>query len=198
VPNSLRAPIDPAAAPSQDRHDDVNFAFPTNARVSEPRSWVRTAAAAFLAAGAVGIAVLVLTGMKDRAIYSKAVDELMFQRARFVGRPVRAEGDLVHGTLVKRDSPCEYRFSLQRNGVVLPVRYAGCVVPDTFRDVQGMDVSVTVEGELQGDSVFEASNVLAKCPSKYEMQQRKDRGEQMPHASLAAESRPTDAIGQVP
>ncbi|MGA2447745.1 MAG: cytochrome c maturation protein CcmE [Polyangiaceae bacterium] len=169
-----------------------------NGRASESRSWVRTAAAAFLAAGAIGIAVLVLTGMKDRAIYSKAVDDLMVQRARFVGRPVRVEGDLVHGTLEKRDSPCAYRFSLQRHGVELPVRYAGCVVPDTFRDVQSLDLSVTVEGELQRDGVFEATNVLAKCPSKYEMQQRKDRGEHLPHAPLAGDDLPSNAIGQVP
>ncbi len=48
-----------------------------------------------------------------------------------------------------------------------------------------MDVGVTVEGELQADESFVASNVLAKCPSKYEMQQKKQNGEQMPHGPLA-------------
>jgi len=43
-----------------------------------------------------------------------------------------------------------------------------------------------VEGELQTDDSFEATNVLAKCPSKYEMQQRKNQGERMPHGPLAA------------
>jgi hypothetical protein len=28
-------------------------------------------------------------------------------KAKFVGRSVRAEGNLVHGTLVERDQPCE-------------------------------------------------------------------------------------------
>jgi cytochrome c-type biogenesis protein CcmE len=91
---------------------------------------------------------------------------------------------------VKRDSPCEYRFSIEKNGTTLPVRFAQCVVPDTFRDVPDVDVGVTVEGELQADSSFEASSVLAKCPSKYEMQQKKQNGEQMPHGPLAAATPP--------
>ena len=63
----------------------------------------------------------------------------------------------------------------------VPVRFAQCVVPDTFRDVPGMDVGVTVEGSLLADNSFEATTVLAKCPSKYEMKERQGKGEQMPH-----------------
>jgi cytochrome c-type biogenesis protein CcmE len=59
-------------------------------------------------------------------------------------------------------------------------------VPDTFRDVPGMDVGVTVEGELQSDQSFLASSVLAKCPSKYEMKEKQKNGEQMPHGPLAS------------
>jgi cytochrome c-type biogenesis protein CcmE len=88
--------------------------------------------------------------------------------------------------LEKREQPCEYRFTIAKNGVSLPVRFAQCIVPDTFRDVPGLDVGVTVEGELRPDNGFEATSVLAKCPSKYDMQQRKQRGEEMPHGPLAA------------
>jgi cytochrome c-type biogenesis protein CcmE len=130
---------------------------------------------------AAAIAGIVLTGMKDNAIYSKSVDELIAQKAKFTGRPVRAEGNLVHGTLAKRESPCEYRFTITKNGVDVPVRFAQCIVPDTFRDVPGLDVGVTVEGELQADNSFEATSVLAKCPSKYEMNDRSKNGETMPH-----------------
>jgi cytochrome c-type biogenesis protein CcmE len=134
-----------------------------------------------LVMAAAAIAGLVLSGMKDNAIYSKPVDELVAQQARFHGRSVRAEGNLVHGTLVKRDTPCEYRFTIEKNGVDVPVRYAQCIVPDTFRDIAGMDVGVTVEGQLLADNSFEATSVLAKCPSKYEMKDRAARGERMPH-----------------
>jgi cytochrome c-type biogenesis protein CcmE len=149
------------------------------------QSRIGTVVASVFAASAVGMAILVLGGMKGGAIYSKPVDVLLSDPSRFAGRSVRVEGELVHGTLVKRDSPCEYRFSIMRNGLTLPVRYAGCVVPDTFRDVAGIDLAVTVDGELKRDGMFVASSVLAKCPSKYEMQQRKGRGESMPHAPLS-------------
>jgi cytochrome c-type biogenesis protein CcmE len=137
-----------------------------------------------LVAVAAGLVAFVLGGMKDNAIYSKPVDELVASKERFAGRAVRAEGNLVHGSLVKRDSPCEYRFTIAKNGVEVPVRYAQCVVPDTFRDVPGMDVGVTVEGQLQSDNSFVATNVLAKCPSKYEMKERAQKGETMPHAAM--------------
>lgn len=177
-------PHDSAASDPPPRHraeDDVP---------REEKSWKGPALAVMLAAGAAAIVVLVLTGMQSKAIYSKPVDELLAQKAKFVGRPVRADGNLVHGSLVKRDQPCEYRFTIAKGGAELPVRFAQCVVPDTFRDVEGMDVGVTVEGELQTDDSFQASSVLAKCPSKYEMEQRKQNGEQMPHGPLAAATPP--------
>ena len=91
----------------------------------------------------------------------------------------------MHGSLERRDQPCEYRFVLQKNGAEMSVRFAQCVVPDTFRDVPDLDVGVSVEGALQTDDSFEATSVLAKCPSKYDMQQKKQQGEQMPHGPLA-------------
>jgi cytochrome c-type biogenesis protein CcmE len=176
---NLFAPLDADASSPRRRHRDDED--------PERKRWVGVAIAVALTMGAAAIVAMVFTGMQDKALYSKPVDELLAQRAKFLGRPVRAEGNLVHGTLVKRDQPCEYRFSIAKNGTELPVRFAQCVVPDTFRDVPEMDVGVTVEGELQANDSFEASNVLAKCPSKYDMQQRKDRGEHMPHGPLTGD-----------
>ena len=150
---------------------------PTSARSS-----VLLAVGLVMAASA--IVAIVLFTMKDKAIYSKPVDALLQDKGRFLGRPVRVEGNLVHGSLIHHDKPCEYDFTIAKNGVELPVRYAQCVVPDTFRDVQGMDVGVTVEGALQADNSFEATTVLAKCPSKYEMKDRAAHGEQMPHDAI--------------
>lgn len=133
---------------------------------------------------AAAIVALVLVGMQDKGIYSKPVDELVAQQEKFYGKPVRAEGTLVRGTLVKRDEPCEYRFRIEKNGAEIPVRFAKCVVPDTFRDVPGMDVDVTVEGELHPDGSLEASQVFAKCPSKYEMKEKAAQGEKAPHAVM--------------
>jgi cytochrome c-type biogenesis protein CcmE len=146
-----------------------------------------------LVVAAAAVVALVLTGMKDNAIYSKPVDQLMAEKARFLGRPVRAEGNLVHGTLEKRDTPCEYRFTITKNGTDVPVRFAQCVVPDTFRDIPGTDVGVVVEGQLLADNSFEATTVLAKCASKYEMKERAARGERMPHGAALEPSATTRA-----
>jgi len=86
--------------------------------VDEPvaRRWLGPVVAVALTMTAASIAVLVLTGMQSNAIYSKPVDQLLGERAKFIGRPVRAEGNLVHGSLEKRDQPCEYRFTIAKNG----------------------------------------------------------------------------------
>jgi cytochrome c-type biogenesis protein CcmE len=182
--NDSGSPLMPPDEPG--RVAQRGSAPPAPAGAAATRRWVGPAIASGLAMVAAAIAGLVLTGMQDNAIYSKPVDQLLAQKAKFVGRPVRAEGNLIHGSLLKREQPCEYRFSIAKNGVELPVRFAQCVVPDTFRDVPDLDVGVTVEGELRSDDTFEATSVLAKCPSKYEMKQRKDQGEQMPHGPLAS------------
>ena len=44
-----------------------------------------------------------------------------------------------------------------------PVVYVG-LVPDTFTE----DVEVVVEGRLMRDGTIRATNVLAKCGSRYE------------------------------
>jgi cytochrome c-type biogenesis protein CcmE len=143
-----------------------------------------------LVMAAAAIVALVLVGMQDKGTYSKDVDVLIAEKAKFIGKPVRVEGSLVHGSLVKREMPCEYRFTIEKNGVEVPVRYAKCIVPDTFRDMPGVDVGVTVEGELRPDSSLEASAVLAKCPSKYEMKDKASKGEQAPHANVGPATMP--------
>jgi cytochrome c-type biogenesis protein CcmE len=128
-----------------------------------------------------GIIALVMTSFKDAAVYAKNVDQVRAEAAQLGGRRLRVEGNLVHGSLERRDQPCEYRFTIKGKDAELPVRFPQCIVPDTFKDVPGMDIGVTVEGKLASNGGFEASQVLAKCPSKYEMKQLKDRGAQMPH-----------------
>jgi cytochrome c-type biogenesis protein CcmE len=128
-----------------------------------------------------GIVALVMTSFKDAAVYSKNVDQVKAEGRTLGNRQLRVEGNLVHGSLQHRDQPCEYRFTIKGKEAELPVSYAKCIVPDTFRDVPGMDVGVTVEGKVNAAGQFEATQVLAKCPSKYEMKEKQARGEEMPH-----------------
>ncbi len=135
-----------------------------------------------------GILSFVLGQDSDKLTYSKMVDEVVGAEDDLGERNLRVQGILVHGSLVKREEPCEFRFKMRPkadpSGAPLDVRYSACIVPDTFRDVKGMDVEVTAEGKLNAEasaSYLDAKHIFAKCPSKYEMQQRQAAGEQAPH-----------------
>ncbi len=118
------------------------------------------------------VVTLFLVGFKEAAVYATPIDTLVAANGKgeLVGRKVRVEGELVPGTLEKRDQPCEYRFNVHGKDTkqILSVRYAQCVIPDTFRDVPQGGVQVTVEGALSKEGGFEASLVMAKCASKYD------------------------------
>ena len=175
----------PKADAKREEEDGVAVPIRRRGRVAARGPASSPALVVALVMGAAAIVGLVLTFMRDNTIYVKPADELVKNQAKYVGRSVRVEGNLVHGTLQRREQPsCEYRFTITKNSVEVPVRYEGCVVPDTFRDVPGMDVGVTVQGELQKDGTFAATEVLAKCPSKYEMKQKQAAGEQMPHGEV--------------
>ena len=116
------------------------------------------------------ILTLVFTGGQDAVAYSYRVDEIKAQASTLGERLVRVQGSLVAGSLVRRDTPCEYRFMMrtlhEKTGEALEVRYPLCIVPDTFRDKEG--VEVTAEGRLAADGHLQASKIFAKCPSKYD------------------------------
>jgi cytochrome c-type biogenesis protein CcmE len=116
----------------------------------------------------------------DALVYSKLVDEVLTKPADFKNRELRVEGDLKQGSIQFREEPCEYRFVLGKSGKEMPVRFPQCIVPDTFKD--GVGLKVTVQGKLTDGGYFLASQVIAKCPSKYEMNERAKKGEVMPHA----------------
>jgi cytochrome c-type biogenesis protein CcmE len=125
-----------------------------------------------LVAFAGGIAALVLTSFKGAAVYSKTVDEVVRDKSALAGRRLRVDGNLVHGSLVRRDKPCEYRFAVERGKSQLRVQYAQCVVPDTFRDVPDTDIAVTIEGTLNAAGDLQATQIMAKCPAKYDLKKR--------------------------
>jgi cytochrome c-type biogenesis protein CcmE len=127
----------------------------------------------------VGAAGWLLSGSDNPFVYSKLVHEVMSEPESFQGRRLRVEGELRQGSIQFREDPCEWRFVLQQDGKEMPVRFPQCVVPDTFRD--GTGIQVTVQGELNDDGVFLANQVIPRCPSKYEMQQRMEAGEEMPY-----------------
>jgi cytochrome c-type biogenesis protein CcmE len=130
---------------------------------------------------AAGILTLVMTSVDQAMVYAKDADKLVAERDQLRGRNVRVQGTLVNGSLRRRDQPCEYRFTIEKNGAEVPVSFPQCVVPDNFRDIPGMPVKVTAEGKLGDDGTFAASHIIAQCPSKYE--ERAARGEKLPYSA---------------
>lgn len=144
-----------------------------------------------------GILSFVLGQDSKQLTYAKDVESVLTQAEDLGQRNLRVQGVLVPGTLSKREEPCEYRFKIRQmgdsDGKVMDIRYASCIVPDTFRDVPGMDVEATVTGQL-ADGYFEARDIQAKCPSKYEMEQRQLAGEQKPHGTVEGEVPSVEAV----
>lgn len=135
-----------------------------------------------LVLGAV-ILVVVFELEGPKPVYAYALGDFVAKPVRDV--TVRLEGVLVPGSLCRSEAPCGYGFRMVdrrwREGALGPpeltlaVHYPSCVVPDTVRDIPGWEMSLSVEGTLcTSCHVFEASRLLAKCPSKYEM--RRDGG----------------------
>lgn len=135
----------------------------------------------------VPIALMLLTGAGDSISYSEPVAEVVADPDNYQGRQLRVEGMLRQGSIQFREEPCEWRFTIEEQQAsasdglqsAMQVTFPQCVVPDTFRD--GFGISVTVQGEIRADGTFLANEVVPRCPSKYEMQQRLEAGEEMPH-----------------
>jgi len=167
------AGLDGADPDGADAEDDASMAVPQRtdsapARRAKKRTKTNTGLLVMLLLMVGGIVSLFAFGFKEASIYSMPLADFVADMDKHAGRRVRIEGELVPGTLVRRDQPCEYRFRVRGGGKELEIRYPQCVVPDTFRDQPQGGVEVTAEGELKEAGYFEATVILAKCSSKYD------------------------------
>jgi len=112
---------------------------------------------------------LMWTTFRDGAEYFKLVDEVMVNRTAWEGKPLQLKGYVVPGSRLRKPDTLEWKFKVQNNptrsgqtGNIVDAWYTG-IVPDTFND----EAEVVLSGRLGPDG-FHATNVVAKCPSKYE------------------------------
>jgi cytochrome c-type biogenesis protein CcmE len=120
----------------------------------------------FVAGGAIalGIAYLIVTALQTSTVYYITVGELMARGPAAGSQQVRVAGDVVPGSVEKIDAGLALRFQVHDGSGQMPVYYKGGPVPDIF----GEQVQVVVEGKVGPDGTFQASTLLAKCPSKFE------------------------------
>lgn len=112
---------------------------------------------------ATAFGVLLYTTMGESMQYYKYVDEVMVEPQAWHGKRLQIHGHVVPGSRLVKPKTLEYTFQMRRNGQTITAYYTG-VVPDTFKD----DAEVVLTGELKGDNTFHATEMTAKCPSKYE------------------------------
>ena len=115
-----------------------------------------------------GVGYLVSTALGGSTVYYLTVAELHALPESRRGEPVRVAGHVAPGTIVRPRGGGPIRFAIMGQpagesvGVPLPVVYEG-LVPDVFND----NIEVVVQGQYTGEQ-FEATMLLAKCPSKFE------------------------------
>ena len=111
---------------------------------------------------ATAFGVLLYTTMGESMQYYKYVDEVTASPAQWQGKNLQVHGNVVPGSIKKKRDALDYQFDIQRNGQVLRAYYSG-IVPDTFK----ADSEVVLTGRLTQDG-FMATDMTAKCPSKYD------------------------------
>lgn len=99
-----------------------------------------------------------LTLQSDVEFY-KHVDEVMTSPAEWYGKPLQLHG--FAEDVYKAKDTLDYKFQIKNGAYAVNATYTG-VVPDTFKDGS----EVVLAGTLAVDG-FHATNITAKCPSKY-------------------------------
>lgn len=127
------------------------------------------------------IGLLVARGAKKSMVYYVTVSELLSEKKGLDRDGLRVTGKVVPGTIERDDMTL--RFQMTDGSRAVPVLYRG-VIPDTFGD-KG---EVVVEGVYRVDGTFDASFLMAKCPSKYEMSPDETPPANMPMPSTKAET----------
>jgi cytochrome c-type biogenesis protein CcmE len=117
-----------------------------------------------LVLGAAGY--LMFSSTEQTSVYYMTPTELtakVQQDPSFVNAGVKVGARVVPGTVQRDPGGKRYEFNVTDGARTIPVVYRG-VAPDTFTD----SVDVVVSGRMGADGTFQATELLAKCASRYE------------------------------
>jgi cytochrome c-type biogenesis protein CcmE len=120
------------------------------------------------AAIGLGVVGFFFHSSRSHTSYYKMVDEVAAAPDTWDGKVLKVHGWVEAGTIVEKivDQEMHRTFVLEHKGQRIEVRNTG-PKPDTFRDKS----EVVAEGKIileNGEPVLIATNLMAKCPSKYE------------------------------
>src|SRR5262250_2902027 len=110
----------------------------------------------------VALGYLAFTGVQDSKSYYVTIKELNGMGDSAYSKRLRVAGNVAPGSIKRQGTHLE--FQLEEEGRIVPVVYSGTEAPpDTFKD----NAQALAEGKYGRDGVFHASNLQAKCASKY-------------------------------
>lgn len=107
---------------------------------------------------------LTYTGLDGNMKYFLEIKDVEAMGAKAQDQGLRVKGFLVPGSVEETGNGLEIFFLIEENGHQLKVRYDQ-ERPDTFKDGS----EVLVEGKMTEQGYFDAHFLMAKCPSKYEV-----------------------------
>ena len=122
-----------------------------------------------------GVAGLIISGVKETGVYFLTPTELLAKTQTdpsFHDVGLKVGAHVVPGSVRRDASARTIDFRISDGSHEFPVTYSG-LVPDTFTDAS--NIEVIVEGKYGRDGVFHATEVLAKCGSRYEAEIQKPR-----------------------
>ena len=110
----------------------------------------------------IAVGYLLFMSFSSSVTYYVTVRELLEEGVGTYDTNIRVTGKIADRPISWDAEELELSFVVEEGGAYLPVVYDGSR-PDGF----AVDADVLLEGKYTVDRVFEAYNILMKCPSKY-------------------------------
>lgn len=105
---------------------------------------------------------LAISGAQANKSYYVTISELQGMGSKAYARHLRVAGNVGVGSIQRNGTHAQ--FTLVEQGKILPVQYQGSEPPpDTFKD----NAQALAIGTFGRDGVFHATELQAKCASKY-------------------------------
>ena len=109
------------------------------------------------------VAYLIYLSFGSSVSYYATVSEFFAKDIELYDTNVRVAGKIVDSPIDWNVEDLELRFAITEGGDTLMVIYQGAK-PSSFK----AGSSILVEGKYHSEGIFRASQLIMKCPSKYE------------------------------
>ncbi len=117
------------------------------------------------------VSLMIYQGIQSTGKYFLTPSQLIAQTEQdphFYNMGLKVSAKVVKGSIRRDLANHRVDFSISDGVKTFPVIYLGpsSSIPDTFTDAN--DIDVVVEGKFGRDQTFHATDVIAKCGSRYE------------------------------